>query len=131
MLINRPSVLIVDDNQSILEVLKEVLTDSKKFKMVVCANNGSDALTKISNQEFGLVILDLNMPKLGGLEFLKSVYGKGILNKTHVLVASGTLDGENIKDIVAMGIKNFIVKPYSNENLLTKIDEILKKKLEN
>jgi CheY-like chemotaxis protein len=123
---NGLSVLIVDDNQSILDVVKELLADLKKFKLIICSNNGSDALTKMSNQEFGLVILDLSMPKLGGLEVLQAMNLKGLLKKTHVLISSGTLDGDKIKEAVALGVKNIIVKPFTNDDLIAKIEGILK-----
>ena len=62
------SVLIVDDEKQLTEMIAETLKQFPVFKTVICSYDGAEALRKMTNQKFDIVILDIGMPKLDGIE---------------------------------------------------------------
>ena len=122
----KTSCLIVDDNQSVQAVLKEVLEDTGEFKMVVSAFDGTEAITKVNNQEFGLIIVDINMPKMGGLEVINTLKKEKLNRNAKIMIISGNLDSKNVKTAVSLGVKNFMVKPFSNDEFVEKVLSVLK-----
>ena len=106
-------ILIVDDDASFIEALKASL-DPKKF-ITVSAADGEEGLKRMEESKPDLILLDIKMPKLGGMEFLKRVnekYGEG---KTAVLITSNLSGLEQISEGMELGIRGYFVK--SNESL--------------
>ncbi|MCM8776356.1 MAG: response regulator, partial [Candidatus Omnitrophica bacterium] len=67
-------VLLIDDEEDILEIMKSVLLD--EGYEVMTATNGEDGLRQIARSEPHLIVLDMNMPKMGGIAFYHSIYDK-------------------------------------------------------
>jgi response regulator of citrate/malate metabolism len=118
-------VLIVDDDKEICVIYREYLESMKCFRLIVEANDGSVATQKLQNQKFGLIILDMNMPKKSGFDLIKEFEGPSANKKEHVLVISGTLDRDLIAKIIQRGVKNFLVKPFDEASFKDKIAKMI------
>jgi len=113
--------LVVEDNQGDAFLIKEMLRDTEIDINVSVAENGQKALDML-NQTIGkkdgsidLVILDLNLPKVHGLEvlsYIKSMHG---LKQIPVVVLTGSLNKDDETKARAMGASNYLIKPSSNE----------------
>ena len=113
----RPSVLIVDDQQTLLQSLQALLRINGY--QVELARTGGEAIDKLQNDDFQLVLLDLQMPGIDGLEVLQFVRQAGL--ELEVIVISGETSFASIKDALRFGAYDFIRKPYNPQELLTAV----------
>lgn len=111
------TVLFVDDEESILKITK-ILLSSLDIK-VILSNSGKKAINILSDKEYqneiDLVLLDLTMPKMNGLEVLKWVNNKKIT--IPVILQTGIEDESELNKAFKLGIKDYLVKPYTKEKL--------------
>lgn len=117
--------LVVDDTQEVLDFITTTLNELELFKLIITANDGLEAFRKISNQEFDLVVLDINMPKMDGVQFLTNYKKKDpkIFNK--VIIISGEIDHDFIEKLNKMGLMHVLKKPFEFEDLYQHVIEIL------
>lgn len=115
------SVLIVDDEIDMALAIKESLKRCG-FKPVVC-HNPVDALSGLNLTDFSLIITDMKMPKMNGIEFLQEIRKKGIFVPVIVITGFGTV--ENAVDAMKLGATDYIMKPFSYDSLRRVIDRIL------
>jgi DNA-binding response OmpR family regulator len=112
--------LVVDDDADIREILAEQLA-THGFE-VLTAGNGLEALLHVKRERPGAVVLDLAMPRLGGLEALKRI--RAFLPEAKVVIVSGYLDGEVRRQELALGAAGVLEKPISLADLLVALGEI-------
>ena len=117
------TILVVDDETVILD-LAETLLRRFGYK-VVRAENGEDALETMAAQgdRIDLVILDLNMPGMGGHSCLEALSGS--YPEVPILIASGYSPNRSVRDTLAAGASGFIGKPYQLNELVTVVRNIL------
>ncbi len=116
-------ILVIDDEESMRIALTEAL--SRSGHLVDCISNGYDALKKIQSTSFKLVITDVKMPKMDGLEILLEI--KKVLPKIPVIMitAYGTI--HNAVEAMKKGAADYVLKPFSFEEL----DAVVKRALRN
>lgn len=120
------SCLVIDDEDDICEVCEMYLENMGIFKQVLCSKDGVDASIKMSNQLFDIVLLDINLPKRGGLEILNAVKSeRGTVS--HIAIMSGSIDKDVMGDSLKHGVTTFIVKPFDEAQFQEKIISLLKK----
>ncbi len=117
----RGDVLIIDDDVSICEILKGYCQNMGCFRNILFAHDGSMASNKLRNQKFALILLDLKMPKKGGLDLLREMDDKSLNSKNNIVVVSGTLDKTMVEKIVENGVKSFLPKPFTEVEFQDKI----------
>ena len=115
-------ILVVDDEPDILNLLDNLFTH-KGFS-VTTINNGELALKLLKRDEFGVVLTDLKMPGMSGIELLGMI--KEISPITEVIVITGHGTIESAVDAVKKGAYDYISKPINNDYLLLIIDRIFK-----
>ena len=118
------TVLVIDDDPSILDVLAEFLT--AKGWGVSTAMGGREGLEAFSTQGADVVLCDLNMPDLGGLEVLAAVKRQAPL--TPFVVVSGTADVETAVEALKQGAWDYLLKPLLDLNLLPPLLERLEER---
>ncbi len=122
-------VLIVDDNRINRLLVLRALKKSAFFKNFdfIEAEDGVDALALLNkyNNEFDLILLDVDMPKMDGVEFLGKRFIDSKISQIPVVVI--TTDDSRKRDVLALGIKDedFIVKPYTVNFLIEKVESML------
>ena len=115
-------VLIVDDDFINRTLLKSILRKYSEISEMVEAENGSDALDKLkSHGNIDIVLLDIIMPILNGIEFLKIFRGDPNFNNIPVLVLS--TDDTRKGEVMDLGANDFHRKPIKEEVLFHKIDQ--------
>lgn len=116
------SILIVDDSASIRQVV--VMSLKSQGYNVIEAGDGMDALAKLDGRPFHLVITDVNMPRMSGLELLKSIRQKPTYATTPVLMLT-TESGDDMKQAGrAAGAKAWLVKPFKPETLIAAVAKL-------
>ena len=115
-------VLIVDDIPFIRSVIKDILVEAD-FSVVGEASDGAQALALFKAVKPDVVLLDINMPVLDGIEALKRI--KKIRTDAIVIMCSSLGDQENIINAISLGAKDFVVKPFRKERILSAIKKSL------
>jgi two-component system chemotaxis response regulator CheY len=120
------NVLIVDDSKSVRSVIKKIITISG-FRMDQCheAENGKQALEILSKEWVDVILSDLNMPVMGGLEMLAAIKADSHLREIPVIVISTEGSDEKRKAVLEMGAKQFIKKPFSPEYVRKVLYEVI------
>ena len=117
-------VLAVDDDMINLKLLKSMLNKSGFVKEVIEAKNGSDAIGELkSRDDIDLILLDIIMPIMGGLEMLKVVRADSNLNQLPILVL--TTDETKKGEALELGANGFLMKPIRSEDLKEKIATVI------
>ena len=118
-------VLIVDDSSTMRRMLKKHLS-KRGIEDTVQAKDGQEALDKLAeNRDVKLVLCDWNMPVMDGLECLKK-FRSDAANKDIIFVMVTTeSDKSNIVQAIQNGANNYILKPFTEEEFLSKIDQII------
>ncbi len=120
----RSSILVVDDEEGIRDLLAWELRDLGHH--VVTAADGVEALEQIRLAEFDLLICDIRMPRVGGLEVLRST--KKTAPETEVVIATGYADDDCADECVRQGAFDFIQKPFRTADLLATVSRALERR---
>lgn len=122
----KKSVLLIDDEDEIKSLMSNYLVKSQiEENKIVLASDGKEALAKIQNQDFGLIIVDVLMPRMNGLQLIREIKLRAKYRDIPVIIISGTLEAENVKTAIALGINNIIVKPFTYNIFIEKIGRAL------
>ena len=117
-------ILVVDDDHDVLKLL-EICVTSCGFDCVK-ANNGLEAMEVLAKQAFSIVITDMMMPEVGGLELLEHI--KSRYPRTSVIVVTGYTGTFSYVDVIQAGASDFIAKPFNFDELEAKIKRILRER---
>ncbi len=120
----RETILVVDDEEALREITQEAL---EEFGYTVLhASSGEEALALYAKRgrEIDLVLLDLNMPGMGGLKCMRKLLTRD--PDIRILIASGYTAQGHVRDVLYAGAKGFIAKPYKLRELADKVRESLK-----
>ena len=118
-------ILIVDDSGTVRTVVRKLL-NQLGFKSIDDASDGADALKKITEKHFDLVISDWNMEPMNGAELLKEVRGKKEYEKLPFIMMTADSAINKIVEAKHAGVSCFIKKPFGADGLQAKILEINK-----
>jgi len=117
-------VLAVDDDMINLKLLKSMLMKHEKIIEVVEAKNGSDAIGVLkSRDDIDLILLDIIMPVMGGIEMLKVVRADDNLRQLPIIVL--TTDETKKSEALEVGANGFLMKPIRNADLMAKIATVI------
>ena len=115
-------VLTVDDSKTIRMIVK------KAFRTYDCvlfeAENGVEGLAAANKQRPDLIVLDITMPVMNGIEMLEKLKGEAELKDIPVIMLTAESGKDNVMHIVSMGVKDYIVKPFKGEQLIERVQKI-------
>lgn len=114
---SRCTILIVDDSaamRSLLAATLETLADVT----IIQANNGFEALRMLPREQINLVLTDINMPDINGLELLSFIRNNPLYKELPVIVVSTEGSRKDIDKGLALGATAYLVKPFDPEQLL-------------
>jgi CheY-like chemotaxis protein len=115
------SLLIVDDELPVRESLRVLL---KPHYDIYTASNGEEALKILKKHKIHLITLDLNMPKLSGIQTLREI--RKINSKVPIVIITGYATRQEQMEAGLYGVKAVISKPFATKTLISAIDRILK-----
>ena len=113
-------ILIADDSAFMRTVLKNILVKAG-YTEIVEAKDGNDALEKIKLEHPDVILLDIIMPNLDGLEVLKALRFKQV----KIIVISAVGQDKMIQQAKDLGAANFIIKPFEAENVIEAVKDII------
>jgi len=124
-------ILLVDDNPDDIMIAKRAFLKSQIHNKIFVTHNGEEAIQFLRKEgkykdvpSTGLIILDLNMPKVDGFEVLETIKGDEKLKSIPVIVLTSSSRPEDIERAYKLGCNSFIVKPVSFEDFIEAVMEI-------
>lgn len=117
-------ILVVDDDPTTRKVLSLYL--KAKGHEVVTAENGLDALEKLGTQNVNLIMSDVNMPYMDGIEFVKNVRVNSEWTDIPILMVSTEADPEEQQLAFSAGANGYLIKPVTAEMVNEKIKELVR-----
>jgi len=118
------SILAVDDEESFLEIVSTLLQQEEYA--VETASDGVAAINKLQTKAYDLVLLDMKMPRVDGMEVLKFIKDRYL--DTQVIMLTGVADIKRAVECMQMGAYTYLTKPHPSEELLATIDRALERK---
>ncbi|MCL0033342.1 response regulator [Thermodesulfovibrionales bacterium] len=120
-------VLVVDDFPTMRRIIKNLLKPIG-FEHIEEAENGTQALNKLKNDSFGLVVSDWNMPEMDGITFLRNIRQSEDFKGIPFLMVTAEAEKEKVIEAIKAGVDSYVVKPFTSEILKEKIEKIAEKK---
>jgi DNA-binding response OmpR family regulator len=117
-----PAILVVEDNKDLRNLLKLQLED--KYKVYIAAN-GAEGLRKVNQHHPDLVVTDLMMPEMSGMELLKAMRNDFQISHIPVIILTAKHDDEAKIQATSMGANAYITKPFNKEYLIARIEQLL------
>ncbi len=117
-------ILVVDDDEMNLRIAKMILERKLSCK-VLTANNGLSTLEILRDHYVDLVLLDIMMPELDGIETLQKIRDDENLRDISVMMLTASAEMENIKKTAALGITDYIRKPFMPAELVERVSKKL------
>jgi len=117
-------IMIVDDDSTTRKLLGLYL--KAKGYQVAYAENGLDGIEKLGSENPNLIISDLNMPYMDGIEFVKNVRTNPVHHTIPILMVTTESDPEERERALAAGVEGYLVKPVTAEVVIQHIRHILK-----
>ncbi len=116
-------VLTVDDSRTMLAMLQHTL--SKAGFEVLQAEDGQQGLDVLAEEDVDVVITDINMPVMDGIEFIKNVRSSGVNQSLPILILTTETSQEKRSEGRAAGGTGWIVKPFDPEKLISVINRVM------
>jgi len=119
-------VLVVDDSAAIRKILQRVLRQTgMAIRNIYEAGDGQEALQLLGQQKVNLVLTDINMPKMDGLQLLAAMKGAADLRTIPVVMVTTEGGEAKVGEAVRLGAAGYVRKPFSAEQIKEKLADFL------
>jgi DNA-binding response OmpR family regulator len=115
-------ILVVDDDAIVIKSCKRIL-EAEGFEVFTCPS-ADDALEKVKNNDFDLLLIDVKMPKRDGMYLMREI--KTNWPQIPTIVMSGYPTPETIAEVLHLGANLFIPKPFRPDELIKSVHQVLK-----
>ncbi len=116
-------VLVVDDSHIVRRLVTQALEEAGV--KVVTAENGRQALKCIAEQRPDLIISDLDMPEMNGIDFCKTLHADPDLSVIPLVIMSGNSDRSMMRRLLSLGAAGYLVKPFNMEQIIITVEKLL------
>jgi two-component system chemotaxis response regulator CheY len=117
-------VLVVDDYQTVVRIMRNLLRQAG-FAEIDTAGDGEEALAKMRQRKYGLVISDWYMAPVNGLELVRQARADDALKETPIILVSGEGSPDSLKAANDAGASGYVLKPFDSQTLKAKIETVL------
>ncbi|MBN1592582.1 MAG: response regulator [Candidatus Coatesbacteria bacterium] len=120
------NILIVDDSAIVRAVIKKTLTLAGiDVGELLEAGNGKEGLAALEENWVDLVLADINMPEMNGIEMVEQMSENGLMETTPVIIISTEGSQTRVEELKAKGVRAYIRKPFTPELVKEVIDQVL------
>lgn len=119
-------ILIVDDHFVVREGLKLILETNQRYEVIAEASNGKEAIRRVDTYNPDIILLDLNMPEMGGLDTMTALRAKGM--DIPIIILTTYNEDEMMIRGLALGAKGYLLKDTGREMIFRSIDAAMRGK---
>ncbi len=121
----KPRILVIDDDPALQKLVKTLLV--RADMEVTAAMNATEAAQALRQRPLpDIILLDLMLPDISGIEFLRQMRQKQVFDDLPVVILSAMADPESIREGLKTGADRYLTKPYLANNLITTLHEVLR-----
>jgi len=125
---NEVNALIVDDSSVMRKIVERALRQAGLDPLVVHeAGNGAEGLELLKTRQIDLVLSDINMPSMDGLEFLRQVHAQNLAPGVPVVMITTESSEEHVRQAIQAGARGYIRKPFTAEQVKERVLPLLTK----
>lgn len=118
-----PKILTVDDSKTVRTIIRKML--SEYSCELIEAEDGMEGLAKAREESPNLIILDIDMPKMNGLEVLMNLRNDNKFEKTPVFMLTSKNKMQNVRIAMELGVSGYVGKPFKRLDLIERIRKVL------
>jgi two-component system chemotaxis response regulator CheY len=123
---NRIRTLIVDDSSVMRKIVERALRQAGlDLATVLEASSGTEALELLRRERVDLILSDINMPQMDGLEFLRQMEAQNLAPETPVVMITTESSEEHVREAIAAGAQGYIRKPFTPEQVKDRVVPLL------
>ncbi|MBN2385358.1 response regulator [bacterium] len=122
---NTYKILLVDDSETVL-MMEKMILKKERFSFIE-AKNGQEAVDKAVTEKPNLILLDIMMPVMNGIEACKNIRANDVTREIPIIMVTTRGEEENVKLAFQNGCDDYVTKPINSTELLTKIRQCLSK----
>ncbi|WP_234122583.1 response regulator [Clostridium hydrogenum] len=121
---NKKKILVVDDHFVVREGLKLIFETEENYEVIGEAEDGEKAIMLIEKLKPDVILLDLSMPKMNGIETIKALNEKS--NLVPIIILTTYNEGNLIREALSLGAKGYLLKDTTRENLIRTVDAAIR-----
>ncbi|MEP1489127.1 MAG: response regulator [Algibacter sp.] len=124
---NKLNILLIEDDMIEIMKFNRTVSSLKLNHKTVEANNGEEALVILEKKDElpDIILLDLNMPKINGIEFLRILKGDDVLKHIPTIILTTSSNQKDLLECYKIGIAGYVLKPLKYEDYVLKIEKLL------
>ncbi len=124
---NKLNILLIEDDMIEIMKLNRTISSLKLNHNIVEANNGEEALKILEKKDNlpDIILLDLNMPKINGIEFLSILKNDEVLKYIPTIILTTSNNQKDLLECYKIGIAGYVIKPLKYEDYVSKIERVL------
>jgi two-component system, chemotaxis family, chemotaxis protein CheY len=119
-------ILVVDDHALTRSMVQSILR-SAGYSEVIHADNGEHAIRRLGEQRMDLVVCDWNMPTVSGIDVLRFMRKNDDYQNIPFIMLTAEAYRKNVKEAIDAGVTDYVVKPFTPEVLLEKVQGVIRK----
>ena len=120
-----PEILVVDDSKVMRDMITACLRPDPEI-VVTQASSGLEAIERLSLRSYDALVLDLNMPDIGGLEVVEFVRSQDKLKVLPILIVTTRADDGSREKVLAAGASRYLTKPFTPDAILAELQALLR-----
>lgn len=120
-----PTILVVEDETDVRNLVVMTLKQTETEYNIVTASDGVEALKRCEEQTPNLILLDISMPRVNGLDLLYLLKDMELLSRTQVVMLTALGYQEVVEKAIGYGVKDFIVKPFDIIDLRQRVERLM------
>ena len=126
-MIKKLKILLIEDDMIEVMKLNRTISTLKLDHTIIEANNGEEALQILEQKDNlpDIILLDLNMPKINGIEFLKILKKDDVLRYIPTIILSTSNNQKDLLECYKTGVAGYVIKPLKYEDYMAKIERLL------
>ena len=118
--------VIVEDDPMVMEINRQYMERIPEVRVVACCRNGNEALRFLSNHTVDILIVDMFMPQMTGIDLLRELRSRG--NASDVIMVTADNSVKSIKEAMSLGITDYLIKPFEFERFRTAVQKCIAKR---
>ena len=115
--------VIVDDDPMVMEINRQYMERISDVRVVACCRSGSEALRFLNKYNADIILIDMFMPQMTGLDLLRELRSKG--NSSDVIMVTADNSLKSIKEAMSLGITDYLIKPFEFGRFKTAVEKCI------
>ena len=115
--------VIVEDDPMVMEINRQYMERIPEVRVIACCRNGNEAIRFLNNHTADILIVDMFMPQMTGIDLLRELRSRG--NSSDVIMVTADNSVKSIKEAMSLGISDYLIKPFEFDRFRTAVEKCI------